>query len=199
MLQLFPVVEAPFQRRDFWWPLPVPWPSYPHFIELSGDCSTEGVELVLCQFAAYNGNENTLTPEQLLDHDDKFLLPGGLLARSGVLEIAPSCCCGLESWPEWRRVVDGESPWMGHDPGPWVEKVDDIFHLWPDGDAQGRQRIGEAIAFDATTLAAQLDRVTVSLQGFRRRLSEVIAAHLPDKADALAALFDREFGGEQSE
>jgi hypothetical protein len=36
--------------------------------------------------------------------------------------IGPSCCCGLEGWKAWLDILTtGQSPWMGHDPAPFVE------------------------------------------------------------------------------
>jgi hypothetical protein len=200
VLILIPVVEAPFEPREFWSTGLAPQRRETTWIELSGACPTADVERVLFQLAAYNSKRSgeVLSPVELLRSRDRLVLPGGLLARAPpVPDIAPSCCCGLESWPEWRRIEDGHSPWLGHDPAPGVEPYADGYRLWPDGDLQGRTPIGEAITFDAAELAQQLQQVESALRAFTLRLAEVASAHVPEHAAALGALFANAFGGHQ--
>jgi hypothetical protein len=195
MLTLIPVVDVPFERSEFWWPLPASLPVWPARIELSGQASEMDVALVAYQFAAYNarGSGAVLTPAELLAFDDRLMLPGGLLVRSGEREIAPSCCCGLESWPEWRHVADGHSPWMGHDPTAGVERIGDRWRLWPDFDTKLGTGSGEPIDFDLETLAAQLVRVEADLRAFTARFAEVVEAHVPACGAALAERFRSAF------
>lgn len=189
---LTPVVELPLQAKaDFWWPLP-PWPAR---IALSARCSDDEVGLVLLQLAQYNADapENLLLPVQLSDTEDDLIVPGGLLVRSGPREIWPSCCCGLEHWPEWESLLaGGKSPWLGHAPSPWVERSGDAYTLWPDGDLQQGLRDGEPIVFDGEELAAQLGEVRTALDGFVVRIAEVAAKHGP-WSTALAQRFARAF------
>ena len=46
--------------------------------------------------------------------------------------MSPSCCCGLETWQEWKQVAAGQSPWLGHSPTPWVEHLGHTIRVWPD-------------------------------------------------------------------
>lgn len=195
MLSLIPVVDAPFERSEFWWRLPPSLPAWPTRIELSGQTSERDVALVAYQLAACNarGNGVVLTPAELLALDDRLVLPGGLLLRSGEREIVPSCCCGLENWPEWRHVADGHSPWMGHDPAPGVERVGNRWRVWPDFDTNLGVGSGEPIDVDLDTLAAELDRVTAALHAFTARLAEIVEARVPTYGVAVAERFRSAF------
>lgn len=190
---LRPVVEAPRgSPAAFWCPLPPkPWPDV---VELSGSSTDDEVALVLLQLATYNrkGEGAPLQPAELLAAE-ALVLPGGLQASDGARVIGPSCCCGLEGWTEWWLAIDdGSSPWLGHDPSPWLERQDDRFHLWPD-EATPERAADSPIRFTTAELQAQLEQVPATLQGFLARLREVLHACAPAEADALAAVYARTF------
>lgn len=189
---LRPVVEAPRTPQAFWCPLPPePWPD---FVELSSSATHAEVALVLLQLATYNrkGAGAPLQPAELLAAE-ALVLPGGLMAGDGEQVIAPSCCCGLEGWAEWWLAIDdGSSPWLGHDPSPWLERQDDRFRLWPD-EVTPERAADTPIRFTTAELQAQLERVPATLEGFLPRLREVLIACAPAEADALATVFARTF------
>lgn len=195
MLSLTPVVEAPYERSEFWWPLPAATQGSPTWIELSGQASEMDVALVAYQCAAYNARARggVLTPTELLARDGRLVLPGGLLVRSGGREIAPSCCCGLENWLEWRDVPQGLSPWMGHDPTPGIERFGTLWRLWPEYDMNLRAGCGEPIDFDLDTLTAELDRVAAALHAFVARLADIVEARVPTHGAAVAERFRTAF------
>jgi hypothetical protein len=150
--------------------------------------------LVLLQLATYNrkGNGAPLSPSELAAAQS-LVLPGGLKASVGARSILPSCCCGLEDWTEWRlAATHGTSPWMGHDPSPWLEKQQDFFYLWPD-EAPLERRQELAIQFTKHELHEQLGIVSDMLLGFLARLREALATFAPAEADSLVAMFDRTF------
>lgn len=189
---LRPVVASPPEPSAFWCPLPPkPWPD---FIELSGSSTDGEVALVLLQLATYNRGRQLvpLQPAELVSAES-LVLPGGLQATNGTQVISPSCCCGLEGWPEWRYALeDGTSPWMGHDPFPWLEQQEGQFQLWPDEITPERPP-GTPIRFTQAELEAQLSGVPGMLGGFLARVREVLLACAPADAEVLAARFDRTF------
>jgi hypothetical protein len=192
MLALTPIVETPRESLPFWCALPPkPWPS---FVELSR-LSTDGeVGLVLLQLATYNrqGHGTPLSPADLAKAES-LVLPGGLKASANARTVLPSCCSGLEDWTEWRiAAVNGSSPWMGHDPSPWLEKQEGFFYLWPD-EAPLEQRDQLSIRFTQAELEEQLRLVSEMLLGFHARLREVLTAFTPTNSDALASMFERTF------
>ncbi|MBA0053287.1 hypothetical protein E0L36_21140 [Streptomyces sp. AJS327] len=65
---------------------------------------------------------------------EHLLIPGGLRLRDPATgrTITPGCCSGLEDWPEWTELFDGEVPWLGHDPTPQVELRGTTAYFWPD-------------------------------------------------------------------
>jgi hypothetical protein len=99
---------------------------------------------------------------------ERLILPGGLQASLGDQEINPSCCCGLEGWREWQRVLDGGSPWLGHDPAPWVELSGDVVRVWSDG-ALDEAPDAFPIAFERSHFQAELDRAARQLRTFLER------------------------------
>ncbi|MEV1319926.1 hypothetical protein AB0J14_28045 [Micromonospora arborensis] len=64
-----------------------------------------------------------------------LIAAGGLQVRDSTIGtvVTPGCCAGLEDWRDWAQVLIGDSPWLGHDPGPEVEIVGDGLRVWQDG------------------------------------------------------------------
>jgi hypothetical protein len=86
---------------------------------------------------------------------DSLVLAGGIQAIFKEQIISPSCCCGLEGWRDWQNFLEtGETPWLGHDPSPWIERVGDMIRIWSDG------RLGDSIenAFKIEVAGAEFDR-----------------------------------------
>lgn len=116
-----------------------PWAFRPHewgYLRLAGiDAADLGYVVAL--LASYNNISFGASAEETLAniavHEDDLVLPGGadIVVAEGV--IHPGCCSGLEEWSEWEEVRGGASgPFLGHDPGPWVERLDDGVRVWSD-------------------------------------------------------------------
>jgi len=88
--------------------------------------------VALCEYGVESKRPRTLTEAvECLLKRKTAVLAGGLIAVKDKYKLFPSCCCGLESWREWTQIVqDGPSPWLGHDPDPWVDTKGSnaIFH-----------------------------------------------------------------------
>jgi hypothetical protein len=160
------VVECPIEAPAFVAPVrPRPWPG---FIQLSGASPDQDVALVVAQLARYGHGAGGPTTIESLAADFPHVTPGGLAAVDRLTTVLPSCCCGLESWRDWYRLLsEGQSPWLGHDPSPWVEMRGEEFLVWPDG-GLGDAGVGEfqPIRFSKLGLAASLANAEADLGAF---------------------------------
>jgi hypothetical protein len=135
--QLQAVIEAPYFQGEFLCPWDVPEFEPLSLIRLSGEMNYPEIGLVFAQLVEYNhldlSGERQVILKQVVEAES-LILPGGIQVVCGNKIISPSCCCGLETWTEWQDFLKtGESPWLGHDPSPWVERRDDIIRIWSDG------------------------------------------------------------------
>lgn len=145
MIIFEPVIETADAREFTAWPTAtrdgLGW------LALSGDLAPFDIGTVMAVIAVYNhdritppGKEDDRRPgpAELIERivqADSLIAPGGIRVRDidSNLAVAPGCCCGLEDWPEWDQVTQGQSPWLGHDPAPWAEHQGAIVRVWPDG------------------------------------------------------------------
>lgn len=64
---------------------------------------------------------------------DEVAIRGGIAFEDKDKVILPSCCCGLENWRDvLEAVLSKKSVWLGHDPFPSVEYVDNTVRIWSD-------------------------------------------------------------------
>lgn len=156
--QLNPVVEAPSLEAQPPWPWPIADRRPISFIRLSGEMSDSEVGLVLAQLVMYNRIKAKPTVAELLAAviaDEGLLLPGGVQASAGELEINPSCCCGLEDWRSWLLCLStGDSPLA-----PWIESAGEVVRVWSDGGLLDQAPDAFAIAFERARFVAELERV----------------------------------------
>lgn len=138
LIQMQAVMETPYYKGEFSCPWEVSEFEPFSMLRLCGEMTYPEIGLVFAQLAAYNqvellDNKQTVI-EQILKAES-LALPGGIqVICEGQSTISPSCCCGLETWREWIDFLrTGETPWLGHDPSPWVEMQDDVIHIWSDG------------------------------------------------------------------
>jgi hypothetical protein len=107
------------------------------WIRLSAEMTQPEIGLFFAQLASYNQIDLSRNREAILKDilaADRLALAGGIQAVFNEQVISPSCCCGLEGWREWQRFLKtGETPWLGHDPSPWLEQVDGVIRIWSDG------------------------------------------------------------------
>ncbi|WP_146231851.1 hypothetical protein [Lentzea atacamensis] len=176
------------------------WPTGPYSdgdVVLSGRMSREDVGTVLASIAEYNNEgqheaDGPSTLGVLLDKD--VIASGGLLVRdteTGV-EIEPGCCVGLETWRDWQYLLDGRTPWLGHDPWPEVRFGDGVqfgagvARLWPDSRDTG----GPACEVRIAELPGHLAVVRQDLLGFLELVREWAPYGMGER---LADVFDEHF------
>lgn len=174
--ELNPVVEAPSLEAQPTWPWPIADRRPLSFIRLSGEMSDSEVGLVMAQLVTYNGIKAKPTVAKLLGAviaDEGLVLPGGVQASAGEREINPGCCCGLEEWRSWLLcLATGDSPWMGHDPAPWIESAGEVVRVWSDGGLLDQAPDAFALAFERPRFVAELERVERDLQAFLARVGQ---------------------------
>jgi hypothetical protein len=170
LFQLQAVVEAPHLQEECQFPCNITGYEDFRWIQLSGDMTHQELEFVFVQLLQYNdleasGDEKATLNEVL--EAESLIIPGGLRAILGDQSISPSCCCELETWREWQDFLTiGKSPWLGHDPSPWIEQKGDHIRIWADGGMGGSAM--DALHINVSTLAYQeaLSTVEQELQAF---------------------------------
>lgn len=195
MLILEPVIET-FGTRDFaCWPVADPSDG---MVGLSAEMTAAEVGVAVAALVpAELADDPALAADAMLRGvigARTLIASGGLRARDAEtgVSIAPSCCCGLETWREWSSVPDGGQPWLGHSPAPWVEHVDGGVRIWSDGglgeDETPEPREQIAVPLDAFSTA--LDQAHLDLLGFLSAVRRWAQALSPDTAGELEAKLD---------
>ncbi len=146
-------------------------------------------QLIVCNRLDRGGNVSEVL-NGIINSQQRLILPGGLQVSDGEIAIAPSCCCGLETWREWLDFrFTGGSPWLGHDPTPWVEKVnDDVIRVWADEDRHSLR-----IDFTRRLYKIGLAQVRQDLDDFLIIITDWAAGLGLAEPERLAAKFDRCF------
>jgi hypothetical protein len=196
---------------------PPPWPTLgdaaPTWLRLTRAATEAEIGSVLWELASFNliraSDDPALPPEADLARPareifsdlaaaSELALPGGILVRDRVtgLEIGPGCCAGLEAWRAWEDVLaSGESPWLGHDPSPYVESLDATrFRLWADGGAGNPVGGRQAIELSRSDLEMGLAAVERHLRAYSDLLAAFIAQVDSSSAEILVRQFERSFG-----
>lgn len=133
LIKLQAVVEAPYYEGEF----SCPWEKAEFqpfsMIRLHGEMTYPEIGLALAQLAKYNQIKlagDRLTVLKQVVEAESLVLPGGIQVIDAQKTISPSCCCGLETWREWLDFLKtGKSPWLGHDPSPFVENWGDVIRI----------------------------------------------------------------------
>jgi hypothetical protein len=191
--ELHVVVKVAIEEDGLWVELPSkPWP---HFVRLSGSASDAEVALIVAVASSYGrSDEGTAASPDALFEQFPHALPGGIAVVASERSIFPSCCCGLESWPEWRKVLQtGAAPWMGHDPSPLVEVAGEQVHVWSDGAMSEKPGGERPVVFSRDVFAAALERAMRDLDEFLPLLRRWLGVHAPDRAKGLTAKFKSRF------
>lgn len=172
--RLRPVVELPWFEGTPPWPWPIADAAPFSFLVLSAQMKDEDVGSVVAQLVKYNHIEIGPTVEELLARvvaAESLLLPGGVQASEGDRRINPGCCSGLEECLRWFACPETkQTPWLGHDPSPYVEWSGDAVRVWSDG---GIGRVADAFAIEFTRerFADEVARVGRDLRKFLARLA----------------------------
>ncbi len=145
------------------------------WIELGPGCSLEDAARVVAIIASY-GKDLPGSARQAADLIADSACPavaGGLIARDGDFELVPGCCCGLESWRDWYGVrPGGHSPWLGHDPGPYLECGSERVTLWPDEPDTNRKVPMRSLTVSYPEFEAALAGAAERMAGFVPRLED---------------------------
>jgi hypothetical protein len=189
------VIEVPWRAEgaSCYWDSPPLWnfADLPPFsrLRLSKDTTAAEIGLIIAELISYNNLESkgNLADrlQEIIDYEDGDHIMG-LAGGLRLCGVNPGCCCGLEEWREWVIFLEtGQSPWTGHDSDSIVaEIVADRIVCFSDG---------YSMDFDKHHFASALIDVQKDLVDFLDRL-EFWARDLEfDKADRLAAAFDRHF------
>jgi hypothetical protein len=190
MVILEAVVETVVAGERPPWPISVP--EAERLVRLSGESSAAEVGDVVQQLVLYNSLPLAGSAPEVIARviaAENLVLPGGIRARSDSSDLVavPGCCCGMERWRDWIGLeAEASSPWWGHDPDPWVERIGDTLRLWSDASTA-------ATAFCFEVSVAEYPRmiaaVSVDLASFTQRLQQWARVLTPDTADKLASHF----------
>ena len=169
------------------------------FIRLSEAATFDEVGRIVLRVANCCGGGSFESGAALLESmmaEPCWILPGGLRVReSGDRNIPPSCCCGLETWREWFGVLtDRKSPWIGHDPSPWIEHLGDVIRVWSGSSLSNSSAGSEyCIIFHPEEFATQLQQVEHDLRRFLTLLKKWAIGIHPSCAEDFVARFDNLF------
>ncbi|GJF26866.1 hypothetical protein [Streptomyces sp. HO565] len=131
--------------------------------------------------SAADGVGHLMTAEQVI-------APGGLRIRDTAtgITVSPGCCSGLEDWRDWLGLMNGEEPWVSHDPTPHIEHLGASVRLWPDEDHPRESFIDLPLA----RLPELLDSLRDQLVGFLAAVEGWAAQHAPALAARPVAKLD---------
>jgi hypothetical protein len=198
------VVEVPrFDNGSAPWPIAAVAPG--SWLVLDAGCTAEQVGLFVATLAeridvASPGGRDEVVDALLAEKT--LIVSGGLRLSdtSAGVEIVPGCCCGLEDWREWIRILTGGSPWLGHDPGPGVEVMGEELRVWQDGGPNrepGRwadQRAEQRVDLPRRALPQHLSGVQRDLVGFLDALARwAEQTMIGPRGTALVKLIDESF------
>ena len=189
--QLHAVVQVEVDEE--WSQIQLPKRPWPLYVRLWGNAEPEAVALVVGTLVTW-GRESTQWFIEALANEFPAGVPGGFAVTDGERLIGPSCCCGLETWHEWLdALTTRQSPWMGHDPAPFVEFQEERVSIWADGDQGGSSRNGSPITFSASAFDTAVKQAARELSEFEEPLRRWLSVHAPRYEDNVAAQFRERF------
>jgi hypothetical protein len=165
----------------------------PRIVVLWGGVAEPDVEAFLISLAKYNhfpDCRDFSAIGRFATQSETLILAGGIRIISNENAILPGCCCGLESWREQLRALEGYPVWLGHDPAPWSEVVGDGVLFWPDGGI-GKKRSDFQIRLVRSEVPELQKKLARDMEGFGyalRRWSRSLMG--PSVADSFAAKLD---------
>ncbi|MFG2722795.1 hypothetical protein ACGFW5_31530 [Streptomyces sp. NPDC048416] len=186
-----------YEATDFalW---PVADPSSDRLLVLSGELSERETGTAMAVLTGCNAGDQESTAAAVEDRvarqvghlvtSDAVIAPGGLRLRDTTTGVTapPGCCCGLEDWRDWLGLLNGEQPWLGHDPSPRVEHIGTSLRLWPDGERPQ----GPHIVVPPGQLPELLCSVQQRLSGFLACVAAWADRHAPALSAAVVARLD---------
>lgn len=183
----------------------MPWPVAsrpPHtWLALSGDCTDEELGLFIAMLSGNSGARSAAGPAEFVDvllAERPLIVAGGLQVHDTdtATTVIPGCCAGLEDWRDWAQVLEGISPWLGHDPGPEVEFLDGRLRVWQHGGPERHQGRWATVYIDVPrsvmpSLLAGVQRDLVSFLNALRVWTQQIGLGL--RGEALVSAIDESF------
>jgi hypothetical protein len=168
-----------------------------HLLALSGRLSVRELGTAVAVLTSYNKSDDEVlargpegSTEQVSEllATDLVIAPGGIRVRdtSTGVTAPPGCCFGLENWRDWLDWMNGEEPWLGHDPAPRAEHTGATVRLWPDTEHPD----GLPIELPLARLPELLGSVQAQLVAFLASVEEWATRYAPPLADALVAKLD---------
>ncbi|MFJ6465723.1 hypothetical protein ACIQM0_32645 [Streptomyces sp. NPDC091387] len=196
------IVEAVLETADA--ANPVPWPvtALPPctFLALSGHMpeSDAGAAMaLLTDWFATDPDDSGRVPDaaervRRLIACDRVVASGGLRVRDAAtgVTVNPGCCCGLEDWREWLRLLDGDPVYLGHDPTPRAEADGQVIRLWPDGGDGTERPEAQPVRLPVSELPGVLRSVRTDLRGFLALAARWADRYVPSQAGELMAKLD---------
>jgi hypothetical protein len=121
--------------------------------------------------------------------EDAWILTGGIdVYLGGEHVVGPQCCCGIETWREWERFVDGgDAPWCGHSP-------DAVFHRLESGALELGYVDAKMAIVSPGALRAALSQVEQDLEGFVTLVARWADEVVPRLASPFVATFAKMLG-----
>ena len=186
------VVEVNINADLAWVPLPPrPWPTHVHLRRAANDRDVALFFGTLC-----SSTRSATSVRDLLTNFPQ-VLSGGVAVVAHQREVLPSCCCGLEHWREWQKVLPtGESPWTGHDPAPLVERTTDAVLVWSDGGMGGKPN-EDPVVFTHQDFERALHQASDELFGFLAPLEAWLKGVTPEHAQSVVHQFSGAFLDEE--
>ncbi|MGW8760896.1 hypothetical protein ACWGN5_00175 [Streptomyces sp. NPDC055815] len=110
---------------------------------------------------------------------------------TGTVFVEPGCCNGLETWRDWREVLDGTGfSSFGHDPSSAAERVGDNVRLTLDADADAKDG-SPVIALPVDQVRALVTGAEADLRDFHSLAGAWAEEQLPTHAAAVTAALAR--------
>lgn len=165
--------------------------AYSPFHRLYGRMNNDELWAYLIAQCEYGGEQ--FKPETLneavdyLLNEESAILAGGLVAIKSDFKLFPGCCCGIENWRAWRSIKKGGySPWLGHDPDPWIDTTGDAAVLHKDLEEESA-----SIEVDYDELRYALDKVEKDFHEFLSTMNKWLKEEGIKNADTLTKKIDQ--------
>ncbi|RKN60054.1 hypothetical protein [Paenibacillus ginsengarvi] len=133
------VIQDPYFQQPSW----LSNIEYRETIYLSRFSTSEDAILFFTLVCGYNHVDVDREPAEVLNElitIDEVAISGGIAFEDKNSVILPGCCCGLEKWRDvLEAVICKKDVWLGHDPFPTLEYVNDLVRVWSD-DYSGTMR-----------------------------------------------------------
>ncbi|WP_417750123.1 hypothetical protein [Rosistilla oblonga] len=189
--------ETPWSEAEPPWQWPtIDTPSFTHFpisIPLS-EHAIGSLVGALCDPLDLKPRTNTQRILEELADLDSYSLPGGLsITVDGERVVSHGCCSGLEDWRDLLSILDSKSPWMGHDPDPWCEFLDNnIVRFWSTG-GTASERSGMHIDCSMQLVSDELANFQLVLEHTMDQLRDWLLLTGASQANKIVETFGQSF------